>query len=755
MQNNPELEYIIDQAVSIAESKRHVYVVIEHVLLATIKHKPVYELLQKFSVDVDRMADEIDFYLDGQNSIVGLKQDQTPRKTHALERVINRTMTQALFTGRRMATTLDLLVAIMAETNSYGHYFLLKYGISKHSFIDFFQEHYRTQSVALNEQQATEILNEYCTSLTEMAKANKLEPLIGRNTELEEMIVALARRFKSNVLMVGDPGVGKTAIVEGLAQRVLANQVPEFLHNHEVWSLEIGSLLAGSKYRGEFEEKFKQVIQALESKQNCILFIDEAHTMKGAGTNSTSSLDFANMLKPAITKGVLKVVASTTWEEFYESFEKDRALMRRFQRISVDEPDRSTTLSILTGLAQRLQEYHGVEIDADAVATAVDIAERFITDKKNPDKSIDLLDGACARERVKDKVGARISVAEIQRQASKLTGLPVSRIANSSNSKITRLADILRENLFGQDQVVDRVVERLYVSFAGINTDRKPVGSFLFLGPTGTGKTEMARLMAEHLDMKLLRYDMSEYQEKHTVATLIGAPPGYVGFTDGNVGGGKLISDLTKNPFAIILFDEIEKAHPDVSNILLQMMDNATITSSNGKVVDIKNAIIILTSNLGAQDNEKNTIGFSTSLERTGEEDRAVKDFFRPEFRNRLDAIVKFNNLDTLSVRKIVLKFINQLNTTLADKHVRVHASEAVIDRLIERGYDKKMGARPLSRTIDELIRVPLSKRILFENLENSAVDIDIVNGEIDFTIKRTSAHVNEDGLVITDADKN
>jgi len=747
---NPELEYIIDQAVSIAASKRHIYCVIEHVLLATVRHKPVTELLGKFGIDTERMADEIDFYLDGQNSIVGLKPDQVPRKTHALERVINRTMTQALFTGRRMATTLDLLVAIMAETNSYGHYFLLKYGISKHSFIEFFQEHYRSQSVQLNDQQATEILNEYCTSLTDMAKQNKLEPLIGRGVELEEMIVALARRFKSNVLMVGDPGVGKTAIAEGLAQRILDSQVPEFLKGHEVWSLEIGSLLAGSKYRGEFEEKFKQVIQALETKKNCILFIDEAHTMKGAGTNSTSSLDFANMLKPAITKGVLKVVASTTWEEYYESFEKDRALMRRFQRITVDEPDRETTTSILVGLSKRLQEYHGVEIEAEAITTAVDLADRFMTDKKNPDKSIDLLDGACARERVRDRKDARITVAEIQRQASKLTGLPVSRISNTTNTKIKQLADVLRENLFGQDQVIDSVVERLYVSFAGISTDRKPVGSFLFLGPTGTGKTEMARVMAEQLDMKLLRYDMSEYQEKHTVATLIGAPPGYVGFTDGNVGGGKLISDLTKNPFSIVLFDEIEKAHPDVSNILLQMMDNASISSSNGKMVNLKNCIIILTSNLGAQDNERNTIGFSTDLERTGEEDRAVKDFFRPEFRNRLDAIVKFKPLDTLSIRKIVLKFINQLNTTLSNKHIRVHVSEAVIDRLIAKGYDRKMGARPLSRTIDEQIRVPLSKRILFENLEHSSIDVDVVDGEINFDIRKFNGHINADGIIVT-----
>jgi ATP-dependent Clp protease ATP-binding subunit ClpA len=424
------------------------------------------------------------------------------------------------------------------------------------------------------------------------------------------MITVLARRFKANVLMVGDPGVGKTAIIDGLAQEIQAGRVPDFIKGHEVWSLEIGSLLAGSKYRGEFEEKFKQVIGALEAKKNCILFVDEAHTMKGAGAGSQSSLDFANMLKPAITKGKLKVVASTTWEEFYESFEKDRALMRRFYRLAIDEPDAGTTEQILIGLSPRLEQFHNVLIDTEAITSAVELANRYIHDRKNPDKSIDLIDAACARERVKDAGNVTITKAMIEAQLSRVAGVPVDKLQNERSVKIVELESNVKQRLYGQDSAVDSVLERVYISFAGIGNETKPMSSFLFLGPTGTGKTELAKALADNLEMKMLRYDMSEFQEKHTVSSLIGAPPGYVGFEDGNLGGGKLISDISKNPFAVILFDEIEKAHPDVTNILLQMLDEGHVTGANGKRVSCKNTIIIMTSNLGARDSEANNIGF-------------------------------------------------------------------------------------------------------------------------------------------------
>jgi ATP-dependent Clp protease ATP-binding subunit ClpA len=563
------------------------------------------------------------------------------------------------------------------------------------------------------------------------------------------MITVMARRFKANVLMVGDPGVGKTCIVDGLAQEIVAGRVPKFIQDHEVWGLEIGSLLAGSKYRGEFEEKFKAVIAALETKKKCILFIDEAHTMKGAGSGSNSSLDFANMLKPAITKGNLKVIASTTWEEYYESFEKDRALMRRFYRLSIDEPDTDTTEKILIGLSLRLEKFHNVEIDTEAIMASVELANRYIHDRKNPDKAIDLLDASCARERVKDEGTVVITKEMIQAQVSRVAGVPVDRLQNERSAKIVDLESNIKQKLYGQDQAVDAVLERVYINFAGIGNAKRPISSFLFLGPTGTGKTELAKLLSEHLEMKLLRYDMSEYQEKHTVSSLIGAPPGYVGFEDGNVGGGKLISDISKNPYAIILFDEIEKAHSDVTNILLQMLDEGHITSANGKRVDVKNCIIIMTSNLGAQANDANNIGFG-SLEKSGEEDRAMKDFFRPELRNRIDRICKFTKLDTLAIKKIVLKFVDELKASMTHKNIKLLLSEPVIDHLADKGYDSKMGARPLSRKIDELIRVPLSKRMLFDRLENCTITAVMRNDAVEFEIEQDAVPtINAEGIII------
>jgi ATP-dependent Clp protease ATP-binding subunit ClpA len=752
MQNNPEIEHIIEISVNIAKSFKHQYVMTEHMLLSMLRHPPFRKTLEKFGVDVTVFENELITYLDSLKSIVSDVPDLQPKKTNGLERTFNRALTQVLFTGRRTITTIDLYLALMSEGNSHAHYFLLKHGVTKAEFVDFWQKHYNHSDMKISDKQATEILDEYCVSLTRMANEDRLEPLIGRAKELEEMIAVLARRFKANVLMVGDPGVGKTCIVEGLAQQVAAGQVPEFLKDHEVWSLEIGSLLAGSKYRGEFEEKFKMVIAALESKKKCILFIDEAHTMKGAGSGSGSTLDFANMLKPAITKGSLKVVASTTWEEYYESFEKDRALMRRFYRLGIDEPSAETTEQILIGLSPRLEQFHNVMIDTDSMLAAVEFSGRYIHDKKNPDKSIDLLDAACARERVKDAGTLTITRDLIMAQVSRVTGVPLDRLQNERSTKILELESNIKQKLYGQDGAVDAVLERVYINFSGIGNEKRPMASFLFLGPTGTGKTELAKLLSESLDMPLLKYDMSEYQERHTVSSLIGAPPGYVGFEDGNIGGGKLISDISKNPFAVILFDEIEKAHPEVSNILLQMLDEGVLTSSNGKRVDVKNCIIIMTSNLGARDNENNNIGFSVDLERTGSEDKAVKEFFKPELRNRIDKICKFVKLDSLAIKKIVIKFVDELKVSLTGKNIRLNMSEAVVDMLAEKGYDSKMGARPLSRKIDELIRVPLSKKILFDKLCDCTVVADLVDDQVEFKVEhQIKPQVNSEGYIVVD----
>jgi ATP-dependent Clp protease ATP-binding subunit ClpA len=752
MQNNPEIEQIIDSAVKLARDNNHEYVMTEHVLLAMIRHEPFRRVLEKFGTDVFMMDQEVMSYL---NSCVALvkPKDSTPKKTNALERVFNRALTQVLFTGRRSIATLDLYLAMMAENNSHAHYFLLKYGVKKQEFVEFWQQNYKQSDVVFTDQQATEILTEHCTNLTKLAQEDRLEPMIGRSAELDEMITVLARKFKANVLMVGDPGVGKTAIVEGLAQEIASGRVPEFLKDHEVWGLEVGSLLAGSKYRGEFEEKFKQVITALEAKKKCILFIDEAHTMKGAGASSQSSLDMANMLKPSITKGSLKVVASTTWEEYYESFEKDRALMRRFHRVGIDEPNDETTEQILIGLSPRLESFHDVLIDTDAITAAVELSGRYIHDRKNPDKSIDLLDGACAKERVKDQGNVTVTKDMIMAQVSRVTDVPLDRLQNERSAKIVELESNIKQKLYGQDQAVDTVLDRVYINFSGIGNAKRPIASFLFLGPTGTGKTELAKLLSEHLDMKLLKYDMSEYQEKHTVSSLIGAPPGYVGFEDGNIGGGKLIADISKHPFSILLFDEIEKAHPDVVNIMLQMLDEAKITGANGKTVNLKNCIIIMTSNLGARDNETNNIGFAQSLEKTGSEDKAMKDFFKPELRNRIDCICRFNKLDTLAIKKIVLKFLDELKLSLTEKNIRITFTESVIDLLAEKGYDNKMGARPLGRKIDELIRVPLSKKILFDRLENCAMHAILKDDVVDFVIEDPipTPVVNEEGYIVLD----
>jgi ATP-dependent Clp protease ATP-binding subunit ClpA len=751
LQSSPEIENIVARAIESAKDRQHEFVTVEHLLLSLVTHPPFKKCLNSFNIDTDLMIHEVESYLNGLQSIVSNDPNMQPRRTNCLERVMNRSVTQVLFTGRRQVATIDLYMSIASENNSHAHYFLLKYGVTKNEFLNHWQKNYKgSDSISsITASQADDILEEYTINLTALAREGKLEPVIGRSKEINDIINVLAKRFKSNVLMVGDPGVGKTAIAEGIANAIINEEVPEFLTDHELYSLEVGSLLAGSRYRGDFEEKVKAVLDALNVKKKAILFIDEAHTMQGAGNAGSGSVDFANMIKPAITKGTLKVIASTTWEEFYESFEKDRALMRRFYRVSIDEPSHDSTVRILSGLAARLNDFHEVSISQEAVEAAVESADRYIHDRKNPDKSIDLLDAACAKQRVLMNKDAIITKELIYEQVEKFTGVPVDKLNGDNLDRIQHLDANVKDKLYGQDETVDKVLERVYVSFAGIGNDKKPIASFLFLGPTGTGKTELAKLLSKNLDMPLLKYDMSEYGEKHSVSSLIGPPPGYVGFGDSQVQGGRLISDLSKNPHSILLFDEVEKAHPDIFNIFLQMLDEGTITGSNGKQVSMKNTLIILTSNLGSADNERNNIGFG-DLEKSGEDDKALKQFFKPEFRNRLDMVCKFNKLDNLSIKKIVVKFVDELKKPLLEKHnITLNLSEPVVDYLAEQGYDNKMGARPLARKIDELIRVPLSKKILFERISNANIMVNMENNEIVFVVNaKQAAHVGEDGII-------
>jgi len=713
-----ELQAIFDKAVKDAKKLEHEYVTVEHLVYAIFCSENFCKLLETFGADIPYIKSNLEHYL--KNELDDIKTDMVkykPKKTSTVERVLNRGFTQVLFAGRTTIELTDVVLSVLHEKKCVSVFYLNKGGIDKASLSAFVDE---TMDQLEDEElpsEARRALKNFTTDLNAEVKKGKVDPIIGRSEELESLALALGRRSKNNVLMVGDPGVGKTAIAEGLAFNIVNDNVPEFLKEYKVYNLDIGSMLAGSKYRGDFEERFKLVLQALTKQGKTIMFVDEAHMMNGAGAaGSGSSNDLANMLKPALTKGDLKVVASTTWEEYRKYFEKDRALMRRFQRVVISEPSSETTKDILQGIKKYYEDYHATTITDSAIEAAVKLSVKYQTDKKLPDKAIDLIDVACSRFKVNDQTENKVVTEEnIQYELSKMLNLPEEQVAQRETENLKNLEDNLKKVVYGQDEAIEGIVDKILVSQAGLKPDDKPIGAFVFMGPTGTGKTETAKQLAKNLGVQLVRFDMSEYMEKHSVAKLIGSPPGYVGHEDN---AGQLITKLQEYPNCVLLLDEIEKAHPDVSQILLQVMDNGKVTGSNGKEADARNCTLILTTNLGAAQAEKNSIGFESQSD-YDYEDTEIKRFFAPEFRNRLDGIITFAKLGKEVMMKIVGKFLVELKNMVSDKNIEIKITDEALDYLVEKGFDPKNGARPLQRVIDKEIKRPLSRQILFGDLQN------------------------------------
>lgn len=734
------LHSVFDFAVETAKLHWHEYLTAEHLLFSMLKNKEFSELLNEFGVNVSILLVEVESFIKNDLNEIVNRAVEKPTKTQTVDRILNRAFTQVLFNGRQCIDLTDVLISMLAEPNTWACNALASFGVDKDRFIEFVEIDEMTSAPAdemqnpqSSSQGAEKALRAYTTNMNELVEQGKIDPLIGREAELENISLCLGRKSKSNVILVGDPGVGKTAIVEGLAYKIVNGDVPEFLKNFEVYNLDISAMLAGSKFRGDFEERFKQVLVALEKKGNAIMFIDEAHMISGAGASNSSANDLSNMMKPALSKSGIKVIASTTWDEYRKFFEKDRALMRRFQRVAVDEPTIETSIQILKGIKKYYEKHHNVKIKEEAIKAAVNLSAKYQADKKLPDKAFDLIDCACARFNLADpKIAKTVTETSIRFELAKMMNLPIEQLFEQECSTLENLEEQVKSEVFGQDEALTEVIDKILVSRAGLKSDNKPVGSFVFMGYTGTGKTETAKSLAKHLGVKLVRFDMSEYQEKHSVSKLIGSPPGYVGYDDN---AGQLITRIQEHPNCVLLLDEIEKAHPDVATILLQMMDNGFITGSNGKQADCRNLILIVTTNAGAADADRNRIGFATTVSEYS--DTELKKFLSPEFRNRLDAVVTFKKLSKETMIKVVGKFMHEVVVMLKEKKVRLKISDSAIDWLVENGFDDKMGARPLHRIIDKEIKRPLAKMILFGSLKNGGVlDIAVANNKIQLTAK-------------------
>ncbi len=738
------LEKALHQAMNLARERNHEFATLEHLLLALTDDRETIAVLTGCDVDIDALKSDLEDFINEELDSLVVQNGQDARPTAAFQRVIQRAVIHVQSSGREEVTGANVLVAIFAERESHAAYFLEQQDMSRLDAVNFIS-HGITKSGPSEERKVrgaedgegaaeggaegkkSSALADFCVNLNEKAKAGKVDPLIGRDLELRRTIQVLCRRSKNNPLYVGDAGVGKTAIAEGLARRIVEGDVPEVLKEAVIYSLDMGSLLAGTRYRGDFEERLKQVMKELEKMPHAVLFIDEIHTMIGAGATSGGALDASNLLKPALASGAIRCIGSTTYKEYRQFFEKDRALVRRFQKIDVNEPSVPDAIEIVKGLRPYFEDFHKIKYTDDALKAAVELSARYITDRKLPDKAIDVIDETGASQMLvpEDQRKKLIDVEDIETTIASIARIPPKSVSKSDAELLSGLEQSLRTVVFGQDDAITALSSAIKLARAGLREPEKPIGSYLFTGPTGVGKTEVAKQLADTLGVELLRFDMSEYMERHTISRLIGAPPGYVGFDQ----GGLLTDGVDQHPHCVVLLDEIEKAHPDLYNILLQVMDHGKLTDHNGKAVDFRNVILIMTSNVGASELARSPIGFGRKREK-GDDEEAINRTFSPEFRNRLDAIISFAPLPREVVRRVVEKFVLQLEGQLAERGVTINLTPEAADWLAEHGYDERMGARPLGRVIQEHVKKPLADQVLFGELVNGGNVTVAVIGE-------------------------
>ena len=714
-----ELEKNLNEAFKLAHRKKHEFVTVEHLFLSILGNNDAVEVLNYCGADIEALQKNLESYIKETTPLISEEEEQEIQPTLGFQRVLQRAVFHVQSSGKKEVNGANLLVAIFSEKESHSVYLLQQEGITRLDIVSFMShgkndEELEEEALTANKDEKikdSSALEAFTLNLNREASEGRIDPLIGRKAEVERVIQVLARRSKNNPLLVGESGVGKTAIAEGIAKLIVENKVPELVQESTIYSLDMGALLAGTKYRGDFEKRLKQVLKELEENSNSILFIDEIHTIIGAGATSGGVMDASNLLKPALAKNGLRFIGSTTYKEFRGIFEKDRALSRRFQKVEVMEPSVDETIKILKGLKSRFEDHHNIKYTENSLKAAAELSSRYINDRYLPDKAIDVVDEAGARQRLlpKSKRKKTISEIDVEKIVASIARVPEKTVSSSDKVSLEKLEENFKRVIFGQDQAISSLSASIKLSRAGLGLVEKPVGSFLFSGPTGVGKTEVSKQLALIMGIEFIRFDMSEYMERHTVSRLIGAPPGYVGYDQ----GGQLTESVTKHPHSVILLDEIEKAHPEVFNILLQVMDHGTLTDNNGRKADFRNVVLIMTTNAGAQDMSRASMGFNTQ-DHTSDGTEIIKKTFSPEFRNRLDAIIPFNPLDIDVIKTVVDKFLVELQAQLDEKKVQLEVSEQARDWIADKGYDKTMGARPMQRLIQEKIKKPLAEEILF-----------------------------------------